>query len=355
MARLASQRHVTVSPRVLLLLAITACSAALAATEVAESRTQYEISMMETLSMSAEERMQLNAARLGRAMLRRNDDVDDVDENGDGDAEDAAGGPHSRRRGLKDGGRGKQLGLNPPPLNSGPSMADVNGTFFRYDSVVPNATVDWRLTKYISPIQRQFQCASCWVIAAVDSISMMWAITNRGTPLVLSPQQVCDCATKQCCQGGWPDWAYSYVLFNGGLQSVDDYSYIAQDNQLCSINASVPNAAQITGWELVPPYNAMALMKAVSMQPVVAFLSGSSKDFQMYSSRDMVKIYDGLCTTDINHAVVVVGYNYLGTTNGSYWIIKNSWFETWGGRKGRLQTAVPLYVHWQQRGAELGA
>ncbi|CAI7786775.1 unnamed protein product [Closterium sp. NIES-53] len=285
---------------------------------------------METLSMSAEERMQLNAARLGRAMLRRNDDVDDVDENGDGDAEDAAGGPHSRRRGLKDGGRGKQLGLNPPPLNSGPSMADVNGTFFRYDSVVPNATVDWRLTKYISPIQRQFQCASCWVIAAVDSISMMWAITNRGTPLVLSPQQVCDCATKQCCQGGWPDWAYSYVLFNGGLQSVDDYSYIAQDNQLCSINASVPNAAQITGWELVPPYNAMALMKAVSMQPVVAFLSGSSKDFQMYSSRDMVKIYDGLCTTDINHAVVVVGYNYLGTTNGSYWIIKNSWFETWG-------------------------
>ncbi|CAI7747445.1 unnamed protein product [Closterium sp. NIES-54] len=53
-------------------------------------------------------------------------------------------------------------------------------------------------------------------------------------------------------------------------------------------------------------------------------------DSQMYSSRDMVKIYDGLCTTDINHAVVVVGYNYLGTTNGSYWIIKNSWFETWG-------------------------
>ncbi|CAI5523286.1 unnamed protein product [Closterium sp. Naga37s-1] len=162
-------------------------------------------------------------------------------------------------------------------------MADVNGTFFRYDSVVPNATVDWRLTKYISPIQRQFQCASCWVIAAVDSISMMWAITNRSTPLVLSPQQVCDCATKQCCQGGWPDWAYSYVLFNGGLQSVDDYSYIAQDNQLCSINASVPNAAQITGWELVPPYNAMALMKAVSMQPVVAFLSGSSKDFQTFA------------------------------------------------------------------------
>ncbi|CAI5489273.1 unnamed protein product [Closterium sp. Naga37s-1] len=92
-----------------------------------------------------------------------------------------------------------------------------------------------------------------------------------------------------------------------------------------------PSPPQITGWELVPPYSAQALMKAVSMQPVVAFLSGSAQDFQQYSSRGQLKIYDGLCTTDINHAVLVVGYNYTGSSlAGSYWILKNTWFNTWG-------------------------
>ncbi|GJP41215.1 hypothetical protein CLOM_g885 [Closterium sp. NIES-68] len=72
-------------------------------------------------------------------------------------------------------------------------------------------------------------------------------------------------------------------------------------------------------------------MKAVSMQPVVAFLSASAQDFQQYNSRGQLKIYDGLCTTDINHAVLVVGFNYTGAgLAGSYWILKNSWFNTWG-------------------------
>ncbi|CAI7830012.1 unnamed protein product [Closterium sp. NIES-54] len=239
-------------------------------------------------------------------------------------------------------------------------MADVNNTFFRFDSVTPNAVVDWRQTMYISPIQRQYQCASCWAIAAVDSISMMWAINTNSLPAILSPQQVCDCGTKQCCQGGWPDWAFSYVLFNSGITSVDNYPYMANDSTVCLANSLTPTTAQavlsrltsflaasfshiafflpsplfppqITGWELVPPYSAQALMKAVSMQPVVAFLSGSAQDFQQYNSRGQLKIYDGLCTTDINHAVLVAGYNYTGSSlAGSYWILKNTWFNTWG-------------------------
>ncbi|CAI5534815.1 unnamed protein product [Closterium sp. Naga37s-1] len=78
---------------------------------------------------------------------------------------------------------------------------------------------------------------------------------------------------------------------------------------------------------------AMALMKAVSMQPVVAFISASAADFTAYASCDTINIYNGVCTTDVNHAVVVVGFNYTGPDlKGSYWIIKNSWYATWGDR-----------------------
>ncbi|CAI7815404.1 unnamed protein product [Closterium sp. NIES-54] len=228
---------------------------------------------------------------------------------------------------------GVKFGLSAPPLNSGPSMATVNMSFYRWESVTPPPVVDWRKTVAMTAIQTQYVCSSCWAISAVDSIAIMWAIANNGVGTNLSPQQVCDCATKQCCQGGWPEWAFSYVLFNGGVTTNANYPYQAYDSATCLLDATMPSVAQITGWELVPAFNAMALMKAVSMQPVVAFISASAADFTAYSSRNVLNIYNGLCLSDVNHAVVVVGFNYTGPDlKGSYWIIKNSWYTTWGDR-----------------------
>ncbi|CAI5983728.1 unnamed protein product [Closterium sp. NIES-65] len=246
---------------------------------------------------------------------------------------------------------GVKFGLSAPPLNSGPSMATVNMSFYRWESVTPPPVVDWRKTVAMTAIQTHLdsslpflkplpQCSSCWAISAVDSIAMMWAIANNSTGATLSPQQVCDCATKQCCQGGWPEWAFYYVLFNGGITYNVSYPYSAVDSATCLLDTTMTTAAQITGWELVPAFNAMALMKAVSMQPVVAFISASAADFTAYASRDTVNIYNGVCSTEVNHAVVVVGFNYTGPDlKGSYWIIKNSWYPTWGD-KGFMYLAM---------------
>ncbi|CAI5523293.1 unnamed protein product [Closterium sp. Naga37s-1] len=289
--------------------------------------TQFEISMRKTLELPEELRRQ-HADRILEAAR-------------DAEREFESGGAGGRRgeRVLVD--TGVKLGLSAPPLSSGPSMATVNMSFYRWESVAPPPVIDWRRTVAITPIQTQYvvriplapphPSASHLMSASCHGLSnfpltlltspavlklMMWAIANNGVGTNMSPQQVCDCATKQCCQGGWPEWAFSYVLFNGGVTSNANYPYLAYDSATCLLDTSMPSVAQITGWELVPAFNAMALMKAA------------------YSSRGVLNIYNGVCSTEVNHAVVVVvGFNYTGPDlKGSYWIIKNSWYATWGDR-----------------------
>jgi KDEL-tailed cysteine endopeptidase len=164
---------------------------------------------------------------------------------------------------------------------------------------------------------------SCWAFGAVATIEGITKIKKGYLP-VLSEQELVDCVTD-CygCAGGWQEYAFQWVINNGGITSEQEYAYTAQ-NGTCDATKTKHYAASITGYEQVPVRNETALMNAVANQPVTVSIESSGLFFQFYSSG----IFRGPCGTYLDHAVTAVGYG--GEGSNKYWIVKNSWGTTWG-------------------------
>lgn len=67
-----------------------------------------------------------------------------------------------------------------------------------------------------------------------------------------------------------------------------------------------------------PPF----LQAVTTNGPLAIALQASDPDFQFYRGGILTKP-EGTCSTSVNHAVLLVGYNSTG--DAPYWRIKNSW------------------------------
>lgn len=88
-------------------------------------------------------------------------------------------------------------------------------------------------------------------------------------------------------------------------------------------------AATMKDYVGLPEGDEDAMKEALATKgPVCVGIDASLVTFQNYRSG----VYDDpKCTDQLNHAVLVTGY---GTTadGKKYWIVKNSWGESWGNK-----------------------
>ncbi|XP_049387834.1 cysteine proteinase RD21A-like [Solanum stenotomum] len=142
--------------------------------------------------------------------------------------------------------------------------------------------------------------------------------------ITLSEQELVDCDTmyNDGCNGGLMDYAFQFIISNGGIDTESHYPYKGIDHK-CDLVRKNAKVVSIDDYEDVPA-NEKALEKAVAHQPISVAIEASGRAFQLYSSG----IFTGKCGTQLDHGVVVVGY---GTENGvDYWIVRNSWGTNWG-------------------------
>lgn len=187
------------------------------------------------------------------------------------------------------------------------------------------ASVDWTTQGAVTPVKDQGECGSCWAFSATGSMEATWFLTN-GTLIALSEQQLVDCSTgqgNQGCDGGLMDSAFQYVIANKGITSESAYPYTATGPNTCDASGK-PVVAMVTGYKDVPSGSELALMTALTEQPVSVAVEADENTFQFYSGG----VFTASCGSNLDHGVLAVGY---GTQNGQdFYKVKNSWGTSWG-------------------------
>ncbi|KAF8377587.1 hypothetical protein HHK36_030969 [Tetracentron sinense] len=194
---------------------------------------------------------------------------------------------------------------------------------FRSGDDLPES-VDWRTKGAVAPVKDQGNCGSCWAFSTIAAVEGINKIVTDDL-ISLSEQELVDCDTSynEGCNGGLMDYAFEFIINNGGIDTEEDYPYQANDGT-CDQYRKNARVVTIDGYEDVPPNDEKALQKAVVNQPVSVAIEAGGRAFQLYQSG----VFTGICGTALDHGVAAVGY---GTESDvDYWIVKNSWGSSWG-------------------------
>jgi cathepsin L len=209
-----------------------------------------------------------------------------------------------------------------PPMPIYTNTSDV--------STLP-ATVNWTAAGWVGPVMNQGQCGSCWSYSSAGAIEAQY-MNYTGTWVQLSEQNLIDCSSSEGnlgCDGGNIDDAFWYVQTNG-IESLAMYPDVSNvtgvSNQTCAFNPS-DSITTVNSWRNVEQFNELALQQAVALTgPVSVAIDAGLMSFQIYKSG--VYAPTACSTTNLDHAVLVVGYGVSGTQ--PYWLIQNSWGTSWG-------------------------
>lgn len=90
------------------------------------------------------------------------------------------------------------------------------------------ASVDWREKGVVSEVKDQGDCGSCWTFSTTGCLEAHWSIKTGKPPVLLSEQQLIDCAgafNNFGCNGGLPSQAFEYIRYQGGIDKEDYYPY----------------------------------------------------------------------------------------------------------------------------------
>jgi|Transcript_10696 C1A family cysteine protease len=194
---------------------------------------------------------------------------------------------------------------------------------------LPDA-VNWIQLGGVTPVKNQGSCGSCWAFSTTGALEGAKYV-KTGELVALSEQNLLDCDHEDLgCNGGLMDNAFKFDEKSGGLCSEDDYPYEAKQGSTCNpMNCTDVSGSEVSTFYDVPAGEEKSLLAALAMQPISVAIQADQFAFQFYKGGVLT---DDSCgkNAQLDHGVLAVGYGSDLETNEPYFIVKNSWGETWG-------------------------
>lgn len=133
----------------------------------------------------------------------------------------------------------KRMGIKEPVKNKRNKRS--SSIRVKRDDDLP-VEVDYRPN--LAPIKNQGDCGACWAFSATSVLEYQIK-TLKNLTAQLSEQELIDCNTDDmsCDSGGWPTYAFNYIIANG-LAGSKNYQYLAYSNDC--LNDRIKRQTRIT-------------------------------------------------------------------------------------------------------------
>ncbi len=185
------------------------------------------------------------------------------------------------------------------------------------------SSLDWRNVDGITPVKDQGSCGSCWAFAATAELEAFVKI-YYGIETNLSEQQTISCNPYGAgCDGGWATAAY-YVFQHTGAVMENCHPYLLADPPAAPcLQDDFQKYAWVTGYDYIA--NNVDQIKAALQNGPVCTGIDASPEFEAYGGG----CYD-VPGQQVNHLVLIVGYDDRACGGAGAWLIKNSWGPSFG-------------------------
>ncbi|CAI2373481.1 unnamed protein product [Moneuplotes crassus] len=175
--------------------------------------------------------------------------------------------------------------------------------------------IDWR--SKMKSIQDQGSCGSCWAFSATAAFEGRYQV-KKGSISKLSEQEALDCSSSSYgCNGGWYDAVWNYMKSHK-FCTQGSYKYTGRKGSCRSSSCS--GTQNDKGYTSVSKSES-SMHSALGGGPISIAVDAST-----WSTYRQGVMTSSQCGRNMNHAVVLVGYN--PTDNA--WIVRNSWGSNWG-------------------------